>query len=193
MRLPAPAQQIVTQMFNRFATLPWLNDATRRAFTVKCCEQLKFTFPNEGYGAKRASPSRPLSKDCIAKLGAGTLIGWDFINGTTGRLQFHEHLDLAGQVYVPVTATDHLGSSAPVPSPTPIPTPDPASLEEVIANQERILDLLGKLAGIEHETLQTALRSARIENNQYKPQNVSMRVPFLGGNASGVVDGVVRE
>jgi hypothetical protein len=111
-----------------------------RQWTVRFCEQAACV--SASYGAKRADPTRPISKDVLAWHGVAEFVGWDLLSGVgTGAPTLNDGLagrplpstyDLTGQVFVPVNAKDWLGfyvTPQPVPDPiipTPV-TPDPAT------------------------------------------------------------------
>lgn len=105
------------------------SDEDKRTVTIQLAEQLAFEFPGQGWGAKSAGNGRPISKDCVAKvesLTGGTSIVkgvcYDWLKGGGG-VQLPPFVsDIAGQVFVPVAAVDHLAVSAP---PVVLPPPPP--------------------------------------------------------------------
>jgi hypothetical protein len=120
-------------LLERFAASfpPPMADDECRVWTVALAEQFRFDFPKDRWGTKRASPSRPQSTDCICT--QLPFVGYDVII-SQGRPDQHlavnpEPLDLTGQVYISVTAKDHLGP-APKPEPTVPPKPAPAYPDE---------------------------------------------------------------
>jgi hypothetical protein len=99
-----------------------------RQWTLRFCEQCTFSFPFMRYGAKRASPDRPTSKDTLARQDVVTLWGWDLLIGAgTGRPTL-----ISGpgpgknltdppdgpQVFVEVAPYDWLGDPDVAPAPT---------------------------------------------------------------------------
>jgi hypothetical protein len=106
------------------------HDEACRGWTRHLAEQAVFTFPAAGYGCKRASDDRPLSKDVIACFGGAVLMGWDVLIGAgTGAPAVigapGESLDLTGQVFVAVTGRDWLAEAGASASPSPsAPTND---------------------------------------------------------------------
>jgi hypothetical protein len=116
---------------------PPVNDDACRLWTQRCAEQFAFSFPDEGWGWKAASPSRPPSTDVIAT--ERPFIGYDLIpnQGTAGQslAENPSPIDLAGQSFIPVIPRDHLGTAVvqpPVPGPVPgpVPTPTPCRFSE---------------------------------------------------------------
>jgi hypothetical protein len=103
------------------------------AWVRRVAEQLAFSFPGEGWGCKSADPSRPQSGDVIARQSSGRLVGYQIVPPT---LQ-PQAIDLAGQHFIPVSPTNHVGATPPVDPPppdpgTPPPTPSP-DLSQVLA------------------------------------------------------------
>jgi hypothetical protein len=107
------------------------SDDAKRVVTIQLAEQMAFEFPGQGWGAKTAGNGRPISKDCVAKvesLTGGTSIVkgvcYDWIKGGGGVQLPPLANDIAGQVFVPVAAVDHLAVSTPPPPPPPAPGRD---------------------------------------------------------------------
>lgn len=175
MQIPFNAKSIITQMYNRFAVIPWKDDDARRIWTLKTAEQLAFSDSTNPWGTKKAGKDRPQSKDCVCF--EEPFIGWDILNGTTGKLQFSESIDLTGQVFISVRPFNHLGIVNPPPDP-----PDNNDMEEklnlILAGQAKLMNELEtiKLVGLEIISLL----------KQDSP--VSIRLPVLG-NANGIVSG----
>ena len=126
-RMPERGVQIVHALYARNVELAKGNDDQRRAITRKIIEQFICEFPDDGYTGKSADPSRPFSKDSIARRSEGRLYAWDWQNGSTrepsvkaGQLAS----DITGQHPIPLGCIDHLGSAQPVPEPGPDPVPD---------------------------------------------------------------------
>lgn len=97
------------------------DDDGRRQFNEKLAQQLDFSFPDKNWGMKKASKTRPISKDSVARVISGALCGWDTVNGSTREMNLNadgEVLD-PEQVYVDVTATNHLGGVVEPPPPPP--------------------------------------------------------------------------
>ncbi|MDQ3169017.1 MAG: hypothetical protein M3Q55_02625 [Acidobacteriota bacterium] len=101
------------------------------AWSVQFAEQVAHDFPNEGYGVKKATAGRPISKDSLAQTTILGLVSWDLMVGAgTGKPTLATNPKFHGiptQVFVPVTATNHLGAAPePVPEPpAPIPPTPP--------------------------------------------------------------------
>lgn len=98
-----------------------------REWVIRFAEQAAYEFPSDRYGVKRASPTRPISKDSLAQKKT-RLVSWDLMDGAgTGHPtisdepEFH---DIPDQVFVEVAPIDHLGGGVPTPQP-PSPQPPP--------------------------------------------------------------------
>ena len=107
-------------------------EAEARAWSIRFADQVAWSLPDQGWGMKRASTSRPISKDTIARWAPpGVLLVWDLLLGTgTGhpRLVMNpESQDVTGQVFVSVTPRDHLAPIPHLPLP-PGPLPNPVSV-----------------------------------------------------------------
>lgn len=101
--------QIVLEKFA--ATFPPpREDAACRMWTGRLAEQFAFTFPTQGWGTKRADMGRPPSTDCICTL--TPFIGYDVLLdqglGTQTVAKYPGPLNLTGQIFLPVKATNHL-------------------------------------------------------------------------------------
>jgi hypothetical protein len=106
-------KQDLLERFERAFGLPAIDNAAARAWTMKLAEQFNSTFPLEDWGTKRGDAGRPPSTDCICT--RDPFIGYDVIlnQGVAGgqRLaEYPEAIDLRGQVFIPVSAINHLGS-----------------------------------------------------------------------------------
>jgi hypothetical protein len=96
------------------------NNEEFQTWTHRVCQQLKYSFPNDGWGHKSAGPGRPHSSDVICT--ESPFIGWDIVlNAGSLNPQLvlsNESIDLTGQVFEQVTAADFLGSTPPPDPPT---------------------------------------------------------------------------
>lgn len=119
--LPLFAMETIHRMATRFGLPPRDNDDQRRAWTTKVVEQLVYTNPTGLWGLKRASHTRPVSADSVARnipRELGGLESWDILNGSTGRLIEGGHYHhIPEQVFVPVTGRNWLEGDAPPPPP----------------------------------------------------------------------------
>lgn len=88
------------------------------ATTQRIAEQLAYSFPAEGWGTKRADPTRDISGDVIARLQGTRLWGVRVVPAVT-----EPPFDITGQIFVGAPAVNHLGDSGPTPTPTPPPVP----------------------------------------------------------------------
>jgi hypothetical protein len=109
------AHQTLLETYADTFGLPALDGESARTWTRELAEQFKFSFPKEGWGTKQADPGRPPSTDCICTQKPFT--GYDVIisQGSPSQALAHnpEPINLTGQIYIPVEATDHLTESAP--------------------------------------------------------------------------------
>ena len=115
----SPAHRAVITHFEDTFPLPTTGDDAARDWTHRLAQQMRFSFPSDGWGHKSASPTRPHSADCIALL--NPFIGWDVV-GNAGTPQAvltmdGESIDLSGQTFEPVEAVNYLGGPPPDPPP----------------------------------------------------------------------------
>lgn len=119
---------LIEEFTDRFG-LPGFSKEEGQAWVAKLAGTFKARWPNEGWGTKRASHSRPLSNESIARRAGGRLWGYDLIIGAGApgqTLAPRAHAeDITDQVFVEVEARDWLDGSSPTPGPTPNPTPTP--------------------------------------------------------------------
>jgi hypothetical protein len=86
-----------------------------RVWTRCLCEQIRSECGPE-WGWKRASATRPPSKETLARQAGGTLEGWDLLTGaSTGHPTlsadpgYHDLVAEGNQVFIPVSAVNRLG------------------------------------------------------------------------------------
>ena len=100
-----------------------------REWSIKVAQQVAHEF-GTAWGVKRASPTRPISKDSLAFNGDG-MHSWDLLkgagSGTPELAKNPQHHDISGQVFVVVTPVDHLGGLV---EPDPV-EPDPMEPDPV--------------------------------------------------------------
>lgn len=88
-------------------------------------QQVAYSLPGQSYGSKRASATRPVTKDGLAQQTNGRLIVWDMLSGAgTGSPTLTENPsgeDITGQIFVPVAPANLLGLSQVPPGPTQPP------------------------------------------------------------------------
>lgn len=131
-----------------------------RQWSIAFAEQVAFELNNPLWGMKRADANRPISKDTIAFYADddGVIRIWDLLTGTgTGSPRLNENPeseDITGQVFVPVTPTNHLGAVTP---PTLPPLP-PADLGPVMAYLSKLGDKIDMTHG-HIEAVNTSVRS----------------------------------
>jgi len=131
-------QQLVIQRYTNKFPIP-SNDVTlSQEWAHKLCQQLKFSFPNEGWGHKSADPRRPHSSDVIAI--RSPFVGWDIILDAGGSnpilTLYGESIDLNGQIFEEVVAVNYLGGIV-----DPPPTIDiNAKLNYIIQMMEKYHD-----------------------------------------------------
>jgi hypothetical protein len=114
-------KQDLLERYERAFGLPPIDNNAARAWTMKLAEQFNATFPLEGWGTKRGDAGRPPSTDCICT--RDPFVGYDVIlnQGIAGGqklAEYPEAIDLRGQVFIPVSAINHLGS---IPDAEPLP------------------------------------------------------------------------
>ena len=150
MNLPGRVNTIINELYNRNTVLAKGSDDDRRALTMKIVQQICYEFGPK-WGTKRADPGRPPSKDSIAYLDGSTLWSYDWQNGSTraphvpmGRL-----IDITGQVFIPVTPTNHLKDENKPPVVPPVtPGVPPVNPPTPTTNMSEVL---AKLANIERQ------------------------------------------
>lgn len=119
----------------------------RRAWTLKLAQTFKARFASQGWGTKRASETRPPSKDSLARWVdtgiSAVLYSWDTTNATTAPLSINpnaESEDITGQVFIAVEAHDWLAVVPPQPPDPEVPeSPDLAALTARVDRLERFL------------------------------------------------------
>lgn len=154
-----------------------------RAWVRALAEQVYFDTGNPFWGVKNAGGGRPQSKDAIAFNGP-RLISWDQLLGVgTGRptlIAEPAGEDITGQVFVPVSPVNHLGTARPPKDDTP--PPPVVNLAAVLAR----LDLMeARSLAAQAETTDALLRlAAAIERLRQPPPvrfpNYKGRNRFLG-------------
>jgi len=134
---PERGVQIIDALFNN--TLANGNDDQRRVLTRTFIEQLVFEFPNDGWTWKSADPTRPPSKDSIAKVVGNKLCNWDWQNGSTRQRSVQVGdigADITGQNPIKVTGINHLNDTPTNPgNPT-----NPAEYAELIAKLNYLIE-----------------------------------------------------
>jgi hypothetical protein len=114
------AHQSTLEAFDRRFPAPREDNACR-AWTMKLAEQFAYTFPAAGWGTKSAGGGRPPSTDVICT--QSPFVGYDVLvgQGTTRQALARDPdpLDLTGQSFIPVVATNHLAGAQPGPTPPP--------------------------------------------------------------------------
>jgi hypothetical protein len=152
--LPEAVYNVVLRMAKKFPALRKGDDDQRRAFTMKVAEQVRRDF-GPAWGTKRADPSRPLSKDAIArKTVDDQIVSWDLINGTTREVHPSPIMgeDISDQVFVEVDPVDHLGT---VPDEPPSqPQPDYAA--QIADLKAQVAALLARVLDVQ----QTAIKAS---------------------------------
>lgn len=120
--------------FNTKFPFPKTNDEDSANWTHKLCEQLAYSYPTDGWGHKSAGPGRPHSADVICI--RAPFLGWDIIiaaGSSDATLNLNaDSIDLTGQIYEPVAATNWLNVPVPPDPPTPPDTTD-KKLDYIIA------------------------------------------------------------
>lgn len=127
MKLPAHVKGIRARYLERFPLWSMAPgaDAEERArqWSIGFAEQVMFMHPAEGWGMKRADPTRPISKDTISQADAGRLLTWDQLTGAgTGApslVDDPDSKDVSDQFYEDrpeyIRPQDHLGLGGELP------------------------------------------------------------------------------
>lgn len=182
-------------------------EETARQWSIRFAEQVAHEL-GPMWGMKRADPNRPISKDTLSFYADDTIRIWDLLTGTgTGAprlVENPESEDITGQVFVPVTPTNHLGTVQP-PVTTP-PTLPPADLGPVMERLNQIgqtqtenaaalagaLELIGHLIGASareeqerHAAVMAALAALEAKELHVTLPDGTLRI---AGRAAGVVD-----
>ena len=151
MRLPDRIEAIRQALLSQYA-LPYnaapspSKDEAFRQWSLRFAQQAVYSEPGDGWGAKRASPLRPLSKDTIAQQVGDRLYCWDLFSGvsssTTSIVAIPESLDITGQYYDPEASVpkDSLNNAFPPDGGGPIP-PDPDLVGRVTALEKLLREL----------------------------------------------------
>jgi hypothetical protein len=124
MQLPDEVKVKIVEFVSKYP-FPITNDEDAANWTHELCQQLKFSFPNHGWGHKKADENRPHSADVIAT--ESPFMGWDIISNAgspSAKLNLDaSSLDLANppdgpQVFEPVVANNFLDVVTPPVPPT---------------------------------------------------------------------------
>lgn len=193
MVLPSDVQAVIRRFAERFPIPqgqpgPAHEDRVRE-WTLSAIGQVVHELPGQGWGSKRASDGRPLSKDAIARWQDGRMVVWDLLIGSgtgTPRLAVDPHgEDVTGQVFVPVQAQNRLGVG---PGPGEVIThPEPTDTRAVLDRLDRLEAAVRALA----DTVAILVNNVGERAKQLPPEYVGETViPFpawAGGNRSVVV------
>jgi hypothetical protein len=148
MYLSPEVQSKIVEFTNKFPLANTTEESQQ--WTHKLCQQLKFSFPNDGWGHKSAGPGRPHSADCICL--SSPFWGWDIINNAgspQAKLNLNaESIDLSGQIFEQVTAADFIGD-------VPVPPDIPGTIEQKL---DHIIMMLSKY----HDEEMVAITAPRV-------------------------------
>jgi hypothetical protein len=186
MRLPNHVFSLVQALHARNLALANGDDSARRALQKKIVETVVARHPSQGWGWKKASDTRPPSKDAIAnnKLMPAHLISWDCFNGTTREPVQGESELIDGQVFIEVTGIDHLGGIVePLPS-----VPAPATLPP----REEFFAALTWLDGLYREQLDRA-NGVDLEGIAAHMFDVYLNARLAGASVSDAKNEVVKQ
>jgi hypothetical protein len=154
MQFPPRAQEIIHALYELHLPLARGSEEDRRLLTRTIAEQICFEL-GPLWGCKKASPSRPQSKDSIAFNAPSGMVTFDWQNGSTReplvppRFWSADELTRTNggfqQVFIPVTPADHLGVKPEPPAmPPPISAP-PAPAPTVVPSLSDYHELLRRL------------------------------------------------
>lgn len=179
MKIPAEVKAIRARMIAAFPVPTGEpSDAYEerlRQWSIRFAEQVAFELPGQGYGVKRANPTRPISKDTLAREFDGRLVIWDlFTGGGTGNPRLNDDPDsedITGQ-YVETRPEyfqprNHLGPvvvvpPAPPPAPPVPPTPPPAAPIELALMLARLDAVAADLIAVRQMVEDLATRPAPV-------------------------------
>jgi hypothetical protein len=110
MKLPDHIFSLVKALHAANPSLVNGDDEARRTLQKKIVETAVARHPGEGWGWKRASETRPPSKDAIAnnRLMPGHLISWDCFDGSTREPAQRDSEVIDDQVFIELTGVDQL-------------------------------------------------------------------------------------
>ena len=139
-KLNSECQLVISRFVLKFP-LPVNSVTASQEWVHKLCQQLKFSFPYEGWGHKSAGPGRPHSSDVIATY--PPLVGWDIIldaGSANPILTLNANsMNLPEQIFEEVMAVNFLGGI--IDPPEPPPTTDiNAKLDYIIQTMEKYHD-----------------------------------------------------
>lgn len=143
----------VMEALNAKFPAPVTQEGPMREWSQMLAEQLVFSFPGEHWGCKSTRPRSVQSFDVIAREVGSKLWGYDLaVSGgsPSARLDTSpDAMDITGQAFIPVFATNHLGQTAPGPDPEPgpgpTPQPQPVDLSGIHAKLDTLVALLNEL------------------------------------------------
>jgi hypothetical protein len=180
MKLPDRVLQIVRELYARHKTLAEGPDDQRRLLTRMVAEQVRLEL-GPAWGHKSADPTRPPSKDAIAKREGSTLLAWDLFDGTT-REPFSDpdSIDITGQHFIDVSPGHNYLGVIPPPlddddDPDDEPEPDPHP--ELAKIQQELSALHGEF-NVMRNTLSLLL--TRIEAVEARPAAAIPALEVIG-------------
>jgi hypothetical protein len=131
MEFPLRATEIVQALYAKHRNLAESDDDTRRVLMRTIAEHLAFEL-DWHYGVKSAGVGRPQGPSTIAYQNSDGFGGWRILDGdgsVTGvansPIPHPPYQSFAGQIFIPVPPTDHLGVR-PVPDLPPLTVPAPS-------------------------------------------------------------------
>jgi hypothetical protein len=110
MLLPNHIFDLIQALHEKHPDLARGDDEARRTLQKKIVETAVARHPREGWGWKKASDTRPPSKDAIAnnRLMPGHLLAWDCFDGATRAPVQREAMNIDGQLFIELAGVDHL-------------------------------------------------------------------------------------
>lgn len=137
MKLSDEVKEVISRFDAKYPVPVTDNVEDSQNWTHRLAEQLKYSFPSDGWGHKFAGLGRPHSSDVVCL--SSPFMGWDIIYNSgspSAELNLNaESIDLSGQIFEQVTAYDHLGNDGG----TIPPPPSGGTIEEKL---DRIISLL---------------------------------------------------
>jgi hypothetical protein len=167
MEFPLRATEIVQALYAKHRNLAEGDDDTRRVLMRTIAEHLAFEL-DWHYGVKSAGVGRPQGPSTIAYESPDGFGGWRILDGdgsVTGvansPIPHPPYQSFAGQVFIPVPPTNHLGVR-PIPDLPPIVVPTPPAPPSAPIDPSAIMAALARveaaLTAFEHRLTDVATR-----------------------------------
>jgi hypothetical protein len=173
---PSRGVQVIDALYDR--TLATGSDDQRRELTRRIIEQLVFEMPNAGWTWKSADPSRPPSKDSIARIVNGRLCNYDWQSGASRERQVNAGTpgeDITGQNPIPVAGVNRLTETPSIPSIPGTPVPVQGQNTEILAQMMIKFEELKTARVASDNFVQLAYQDVLANLNEVKQQNEMLK------------------